>query len=587
MRLAAVAAAALTLALPAAAHASDLVRPDPLDVAPAGHRLTGEQAERIANRSPKVAEARRRHPGSFANVFLKGDSRWQVSYYGKGTPAEEFAQVYVDDTSGRVTEVWTGHQVAWTMARGYEGAFGRKVTALWLWIPLTLLFVAPFVDWRRPLRLRHVDLLALTGFGVSLAFFNEGDIGMSVPLAYPPLLYLLGRALWLGLGRGNRTRRQPGPDRLLPLVPVSWLAIALIFLVGFRVGLNVTNANAIDVGYASVIGADRIADGRELWGTFPAEIEHGDTYGPLTYAAYVPFEQIWPWSGSWDELAAAHAAAVTFDLLCLVLIFLIGRRIRGVPLGIVLAYAWAAYPFNLYALSSNVNDGLVAALVLAAILAAASPAGRGALVGLAGTAKFAPLALAPLFATHSRGAGRFAVGLAAAVAVGLTLVLGYGDLSSFYDRTIGFQASRESPFSVWGLYGWDTARTVVQLAAVALALVVAVVPRRRDVVGLCALTSAVLIALQLGVTHWFYLYIVWFSGPLLVALLADQGSRTWSMETARSGSDEQLTSTALSHGSSSLVSNRTDMWVRIDSIACSLRTPSTLPRAPVMPTSLM
>jgi hypothetical protein len=31
----------------------------------------------------------------------------------------------------------------------------------------------------------------------------------------------------------------------------------------------------------------------------------------------------------------------------------------------------------------------------------------------------------------------------------------------------------------------------------------------------------VLIALQLGVTHWFYLYIVWFLGPALIALLGD------------------------------------------------------------------
>jgi hypothetical protein len=50
---------------------------------------------------------------------------------------------------------------------------------------------------------------------------------------------------------------------------------------------------------------------------------------------------------------------------------------------------------------------------------------------------------------------------------------------------------------------------------------VAFVPRRRDIVGLSALAAAVLIALQLGVTHWFYLYIAWFLGPALIALLGD------------------------------------------------------------------
>jgi NADH:ubiquinone oxidoreductase subunit 5 (subunit L)/multisubunit Na+/H+ antiporter MnhA subunit len=38
-------------------------------------------------------------------------------------------------------------------------------------------------------------------------------------------------------------------------------------------------------------------------------------------------------------------------------------------------------------------------------------------------------------------------------------------------------------------------------------------------VGLAALAAAVVIALQLGVTHWFYLYIVWFLPLVLVALL--------------------------------------------------------------------
>jgi hypothetical protein len=242
----------------------------------------------------------------------------------------------------------------------------------------------------------------------------------------------------------------------------------------------------------------------------------------VAYAAYVPAEQAFPWSGRWDDLPAAHAAAIAFDLACLLLLWLIGRRIRGPGLGIVLAYAWAAFPFTLYALDTNVNDALVAALVLGALWAAGSPAGRGAFVALAGMAKFAPLALAPLFATQGprRGTRSFAIAFGAVVIASLLVVLAYGGLRPFYDRTLGFQASRGSPFSLWGLYGWTTAQTVVQSAAVVLAVAVALVRRRPDVVGLGALAAAVLIALQLGVTHWFYLYIVWFFGPVMVALLA-------------------------------------------------------------------
>ncbi len=138
-----------------------------------------------------------------------------------------------------------------------------------------------------------------------------------------------------------------------------------------------------------------------------------------------------------------------------------------------------------------------------------------------------------------------------------------GDLATFYERTLGFQNDRGSPFSVWGQYGGlGTLQELVKLAAVALAVVVAFVPRRRDVVVVAALGAAVLIALQLAVTHWFYLYIVWFLPLLLVALLAPYaepepgagaGRSTGSMASARPG-DEQRMSTALSHGSSSAAS---------------------------------
>src|SRR3954454_3115152 len=531
-----------------------------LDVAPQGRRLTGAQVQRIAERDPKVVRERRKHKGSFPSVYTKGPGRWQVSFFTAGKKPREFAQVYVDDASGRVTESWTGFQVAWTMARGYPGAFGRKVNSPWVWIPLTLLFVAPFVDPRRPLRMLHLDLLVLASFGPSVAFFNDARIGISVPIVYPLLAYLLGRALWLGL-----RRERPRPALKL-LVPVRMLAIALVFLVGFRITLNVMSSNVIDVGYAGVIGADRIVDGTKLYGNFPADNQHGDTYGPVNYAAYVPFEQVWPWSGRWDDLPAAHAASIAFDLACLLLVFLVGHRVRGPDLGVMLAYAWAAFPFTLYAMNCNVNDALVGALVLLALLAAAKPLRRGMWVALAGMAKFAPLALGPLYITHSRRRVRFAVGMAVVLVLCGVFVLVYGDPRTFVHRTLGFQASRGSPFSIWGLRGWTTAQTVVQIGAVLLAVAVAFVPRRRDLVGLAALSAAVLIGLQLGITHWFYLYIVWFFGPLMVALLGVHGSSTWSIESARNGFEDRMT-TPLSHGSSGEVSNRTDIWVRSDSIA--------------------
>lgn len=527
---------ALTLSLllaalfvPALAEARpELKRPPSQTEAPKGYQRTAKEVVAIASRAGKV-RAERRHHRSFApTAYTRGPGRWQVSWF---SGRREVGQVRVDDLTGAVLEQWTGDQVAWTMARGYEGAFGRKLNAPYVWIPLCVLFLVPFIDPRRPFRLLHLDLLVLLGFGASHVFFNRGEIGTSVPLAYPVLLYLLARLLWAGFR--PRERR----ERLVPLVPVGVLALAIVLLVGFRVGLNVVDSNPIDVGYAGVIGADRIADGDPLYGPgFSGDVQRGDTYGPVTYLAYVPFEQAMPWSGVWDDLPAAHGAALAFDLLTLLGLVLLGRRLRpgaaGRELGVALGFAWAAYPYAMFALQTNSNDSLVALLTVLAMLGVtvarpgASAVARGAAVGLAATAKFAPLALAPLFATA--GAGRrarqcvlFALGLTAVIAAATLPFVPDGGLRELYDRTVGYQASRPSPFSVWGqVDSLEPLQRAVQAAALLLALAVALVPRRKSPAQVAALAGAVLIAVQLGATHWFYLYVVWFAPLALVALMA-------------------------------------------------------------------
>ncbi|MDQ6806991.1 MAG: hypothetical protein M3065_18990, partial [Actinomycetota bacterium] len=479
--------------------------------------------------------------GAHPFAYTKGPGQWQVSWFtGQGTKSKEIAQVYVDDATARVTQAWTGFQVPWTMARGYAGAFGERVNALYVWLPLCVLFVLPFIPWRRRPTLLHLDLLALLGFSVSIAFFNHANLGLSVPLVYPFLLYLLARMLLLAFGRGRP--REP----LALHVPTHWLAVGIVFLVGFRIGLNVTNSNVIDVGYAGVIGASKLIHGTVLYGHWPISNAYGDTYGPVNYFAYIPFQQIFGWSGSWDSLPAAHAASIAFDLLTMLALFVLGRRIGGRKLGIVLAYLWAAYPFTLFVLASDSNDSLVALLLVITLLVASSAPARGVVLALAGLTKFAPLALAPLMlrgpddrarahlpvadAPTARRAARsvvlYVLAFAATVVAAFLPVLLQNNLSSFWHDSIAYQASRAAPFSVWGLYGGlSLEQHVVQGLGVALALAVAFVPRRRDIVAVAALAAAVIIALQLGVTYWFYLYIAWFFPLVIVALFGSYPTR--------------------------------------------------------------
>jgi hypothetical protein len=531
MRRAAALAAAcwllLCLAAAAPAVAQELKAPESLDEPPKLFERTGREVGRIAARVPEIREEVARHPGAKREVYTKGGGRWQVSWFTRarrGTPRREIAQVAVDDRSGAVLEAWTGFRVAWTMARGYDGAFGRKVNAPYVWIPLLVAFVLPFLDPRRPLRWLHADVLVLAGFSVSLAYFNAAEVETSVPLVYPLLAYLFVRMLALGL---RRRRDVPAPMPRL-LVPLSWLALGIVFLAGVRIGLNLMSSNVIDVGYAGVIGADKLADGAPLYGDFPDDNEHGDTYGPVLYATYLPFEQLLPWSGAWDDLPAAHGAAIVFDLLTLGGVFLLGRRVGGPPLGVVLAYAWVAYPFTLFALNTNSNDALVTLLVVAALLVASSAPARGAVTALASLVKFAPAALAPVLATHGL-AGRpwreqlvrlLGFGVAFAVVLVGSLWLTVDDARTFWDRTLGFQADRDAPFSIWGLWDLQGPQRVVQAGAVILAFALAVVPRRQDLAGLAALCAAVLIGLQLGAGYWFYLYLVWFFPLVMLAVLA-------------------------------------------------------------------
>jgi branched-subunit amino acid transport protein AzlD len=527
--------------LPSAAHACDPGSFDPADQPPFGGQTTTlsgplRQGARVPGfrltpgRATAIATGALTPNGSvrrFETRTRTGDglpAQWQVDYFDAG--GDDVGEVVIDDTGACVVETWTGAQVETKLARGYPGAVSGKVNHLWIWLPLCLLFLAPFVDPRRPLRLIHLDLLALLGFSVSLAFFNHAKIGASVALVYPVLAYVFLRMLVAGF-RPVETR-----DRLLPLAPRGLLVAGIVALVAFHTAYTATEGKVIDVGLAGVIGADRLAAGDEVYGPGASSGMpiRGDVYGPVDYLAYVPFEQALPWSGEWDDVSAARAAALGFELLTALALFALGRRVRagpeGTTLGVGLAYAWLAYPFTMYTLGSSFNDSVVALLVVCCLLVLASAPARGAASALAGLTKFGPLILAPLFAA-GRGERRprplllFVLGFLLVAALVTTPLLPDGGFRELYDRTLGYQASRGSPFGVWGQApSLHFLQTLSKVFALGLAALLFFVPRRRSTVQVAALAAALLIAVQVTANHWFYPYVVWFAPLVLVALFA-------------------------------------------------------------------
>jgi hypothetical protein len=530
--------------------------------------FTEKQALRSFERYPKVASWLSRYPRAGRTDEETYDAKsgewtvkiWWTKPHHPTISAGEIAEGKVVDATGSVTEAWTGAQVAWGMARGSPGAFGgTAINNPWIWGAFCLVFLLGLGDFRRPLSLRNLDLLFLLSPTASLWYFNHGDVFTAVPLFYPLLVWVVLRGTWIGV----RNRGTPGAPRW----PVWALLGATIFVMGFRVGLNVERSNVIDVGYSGVIGGERIVKGQAPWGNFPVEQlpngkslracgppdgsgeirdriqtngrcesanPEGDTYGPVAYESYIPGYLALGWSGKWDDLPAAHFTSIAFDVLTLVGLWLVGYRFGGPRLAAVLGFAWAAYPFTQYVSNSNTNDALMPCFLVWGFWLVSKPAARGIFAALSGWTKFASLLVAPLWLTYPRRkpSRRFAAGFAAATLAAFSILLLASDplheAHVFWTRTVGFQVGRDAPWSLWdwgqyharGLPDLHLVQRVLQVLLVVGAVVAAFFPRRKSPLQLAALTAVLLAGFELVVTYWLYTYIPWFYPFAALALLA-------------------------------------------------------------------
>jgi hypothetical protein len=247
---------------------------------------------------------------------------------------------------------------------------------------------------------------------------------------------------------------------------------------------------------------------------------------------YLPFELVFPDPGwVWNSLPAAHAAAIAFDLLTIGGLLLLGRRLRsgrpGARLGLVLAVGWAATPWTLQVLDASSNDGLMALLLVALLLAANSPLVRGTVLAWAVAAKFAPLALAGLYGfaidrtRRPRALILFASTLALTTSVLIWAFLPPQGFSLFWTKTIGFQLGRHSFMGIWDQYPQLEPLRLALMAGIAgLAGGLLVWPRRRDLYQLTALSGALIVLLELSLRFWSYLYVEWFLPAVLITVLA-------------------------------------------------------------------
>src|SRR3712207_4383754 len=299
-------------------------------------------------------------------------------------------------------------------------------------------------------------------------------------------------------------------------------------------GLNV-DSRVIDVGYAGVVGADRILEGTAPYGTMPQDVGTGDTYGPLNYLLYVPFVLMFGFSGEWDFLPAAHALTLFSFVAGAMALFITGYRLSGKEGAAALVFAWAAFPYTVYATNNNTNDIIVAAVSAIGLAAAASPIARGATIAAGFSVKLFPLILGPLWLAHDGWRRRpildYVLGGLGVLLVAFSVQLFPGQpiaaAKLFYESTLGFQGGRVSPWTIFTQVP-DLAFLQRPLTAftIFLAVLVAFVPRRRTVRRLAALSAAIVIAFQLTVNYWFYAYVTWFEPFVFVSLLLATNEKT-------------------------------------------------------------
>jgi hypothetical protein len=481
-------------------------------VTPRDFTIDPSRAVAIAKTAPKLEAIHRADHPLDIDVYVWVRSHYEIYFFYHGKLIAD----QIVGPHGQRGPTYTGPLMLGYYARG---DYGQIFDNPWVLAGFTAMFLLPLLLLRTRSWFDRLDVAMLLGFGASYALFDTTHLEPGVWAFYPVLIYLMVRMLIRGF------RARPLGGRIDCRLPTIVLALGLLALVVARIVITLHPAGVLDVAVASVLGANRIIHGQSI---YYYALGNPDTYGPINYLAYVPFELLWP--GNWGYLPAARAATITFDLLTLGALILVGMRLRtgrdGRRLGLLLAWLFAACPWSLLAVEKSTNDGLVALIVVLTMLALSKPVRRGVLVGLGAAAKFFPAVLLPLVAVGPGNADSGTVrkvlaGFVIAGGASVALFLPPGGLTEMWNHTIGFQLTRSDIFSIWALHpALSPIKDAVTAFAVILSVFVAFRPRgARTPAQVAALGAAVIIAIQLPALHWFYLYIVWFLPLILIAVL--------------------------------------------------------------------
>lgn len=380
------------------------------------------------------------------------------------------------------------------------------------------------------------------------------------------------------------------PREWTPNLGRSVLIVLVVILAAWN-SLTVLARRPDDCGIYSTLGAQRMLErGTYPYGDDKLRGGAGATYGPVFYATHLAvlatfrhpinpadadpdpslgykFPPLWP----------TRVICLGFHLLGLWALYVIGRRLAGVDVGLALValYAGSPYVFGLGGPTGQacglayISHIAPAALVLCALACLRWPIIAGAFLALgAGTvyypAFFFPAIVGYLATTKKGAALRFTLGfvlmgaiIAGSVFLWTDVKPDKGAIRLFFESTLDHQESESqygmSPFGFFGVHpdlaekfhkplfdmaGLDHGSPVTKplfLLLAGLSLGGFFLARNRRPAQLALLLGAIAAAVQLWKTQATGTYVEWYYPLLLIGLLADRPSIGIVSSVAREG----------------------------------------------------
>lgn len=520
----------------AAALGAAVGRPDdPSWQTPEGARA----AVRIARSSERLKNLVALRRGKL-QVSAKPTQRgtWGVVWSRGDTPV---ILVEVTPDADRVIQV---RGAGLTVMPGSNEFRGSVLWGPWLWAVSLACFVLALLPRGRPPVRTLLEVGVLAALAAAAYVFIRFTDSVANWVQFARGEYVVAYALLAGcaglLAARMVTRTASTPSRPLLGTRILWLLAAAG--VCARLAMLAWSPVPHDVGIAGATGAELMLGSAPVYGnmpTIPGHLVHGDTYGPLNYVAYVPAHGlVWLFDRDVPYESVAAVTSAWTDLLCLLLVIVLARRMLAPGWDAAAAAAWVAWPVSTLCLLTETNDALLAAGLLATLVVLHSPVRRGMVLAAAAAVKFAPILAAGVM-LRANGERlrdswwRVAAGAAVVAALCVAYLARYDDgFHQFLDATIRYQARRDDIESLWGLFGLDGVRSTLQYAVAALAAALLVLPRTRSPRTMAAALALTMVGLQLALRQWRHEYALWVFAPALLAFLPPRDAHTTGEDTA-------------------------------------------------------